>query len=87
MARLWLNNLPPEFSEDDLVSMLEKYGFPPFDALEQMPDNAQGRSVVLTFDGVDEELLRRLQPRIQNLYVGERTIRVHVAPPARREPW
>jgi hypothetical protein len=87
MARLWLNNLPPDFSEDDLAAFLDKYGFPPFDALTPMPDNATGKAVVLSFDGMDEELLRRLQPRIHNVFVGDRTIRAHVAPPARQEPW
>jgi hypothetical protein len=52
-----------------------------------MPDNATGKAVVLSFDGMDEELLRRLQPRIHNVFVGDRTIRAHVAPPARQEPW
>ncbi|MFN9029767.1 MAG: RNA recognition motif domain-containing protein [Betaproteobacteria bacterium] len=86
MARLWLNNLPPNFGEDDIAALLEKYGFPPFDHLEQMPENAQGRAAVLSFDEIDEELLQRLQPRVNNLYVDGQTIRVLVAPPQRPEP-
>jgi hypothetical protein len=86
MARLWLNNLPPALGEDEIAPLLSKYGFPPLDHLEQMPDNAQGRSVVSTFEVADEELSQRLPPRVQNLFVGERTIQVHVAPPERRDP-
>lgn len=86
MARLWLNNLPPAFGEDEVADLLAKYGFPPFDRMDRMPDNANGSACVLTFDEVDEELLQRLQPRINNLFVGERSIRVHVAPPPRPEP-
>jgi hypothetical protein len=86
MARLWLNNLPPDFGEDEIAALLEKYGFPLFDHLEQMPDNAQGGAVVLSFDEIDEELLQRLQPRINNLFIGGRAIRVLVAPPQRPDP-
>lgn len=87
MARLWLNNLPPSFGEDEIAALFDKYGFPPFDALQEMPGNTHGRAVVVTFDDINEELLQRLQPRINNLFVDEHVIRAHVAPPARREPW
>lgn len=86
MARLWLNNLPQNFGEDEIAALLEKYGFPPFDQLEQMPENAEGRVAVLTFDEIDEELLQRLQPRINNLFIEGQTIRVLVAPPRRPDP-
>jgi len=60
MSRLWINNLPPDVTEDELAALLEKYGFPPFDRLTPMP--GERLAAVLTFEGVDEDLLRRLQP-------------------------
>jgi hypothetical protein len=84
MARLWINNLPSDASEDELAALLEKYGFPPFDALTPMP--GARLTAVLTFDAVDEELLRRLQPRLHGVSFRDHVLNVQVAPPPRPEP-
>lgn len=84
MARLWINNAPPDATEDELAALLEKYGFPPFDGLTQVP-GAQP-AVVLTFDAVDEDLLRRLQPRLHGVSFRDHVLNVQVAPPRRPEP-
>jgi RNA recognition motif. (a.k.a. RRM, RBD, or RNP domain) len=84
MARLWINNLPPDTDEDELAALLEKYGFPPFDRLVPVPGARP--ATVLTFDAVDEEMLRRLQPRLHGVCFRDHVLNVQVAPPARAEP-
>ncbi|MDZ7651758.1 MAG: RNA-binding protein [Burkholderiaceae bacterium] len=84
MARLWINNLPPDATEDEVAGLLEKYGFPPFDSLAPVP--GERLAAVLTFDTVDEDLLRRLQPRLHGVYFREHVLNVQVAPPPRAEP-
>jgi hypothetical protein len=41
---------------------------------------------VITFADVEEEVLRRLQPRIDGVFVRNKTIHAQVAPPPRAEP-
>jgi hypothetical protein len=84
MARLWINNLPPDANEDELAVLLEKYGFPPFDGLSPVP--GARLAAVLTFDAVNEELLRRLQPRLHGVSYRDHVLHVQVAPPERAEP-
>jgi RNA recognition motif-containing protein len=84
MARLWINNLPPDATEDELAALLEKYGFPPFDQLTPVP--GERMAAILEFNEVDEDLLRRLQPRLHGVFFRDHTLNVQVAPPPRAEP-
>ncbi len=85
MARLWINNVSDEVSDADLVSFLGRYGFPtPSVSSSFAGALPQRRAVVVTFDGVDEETLRRLQPRIHGVFFQGSTLHVQVAPPARQ---
>jgi RNA recognition motif-containing protein len=84
MSRLWISNLPPDANAEEMLALLTKYGFPPFVDMTVMPGSRP--AAVFTFDGVDEETLRQLQPRVHGLYVRERTLHVQVAPPARLDP-
>lgn len=83
MADLWIGNVEPNTAENEIKEFLEKYGFPPFDAIQHLPGTGERPVVVLSFHQVDEEALRMLQPRIHNMYWKNRTITVQVMPPDR----
>ncbi len=85
MARMWINNVSDETSDADLVDFIGRYGFPPPASSSSIAGALpQRRAVVLTFDGIDEETLRRLQPRIHGVFFQGSTLHVQVAPPARK---
>lgn len=86
MAHLWLTNIPDGFTDDDITAFLEKYGFPRCDEITRVPGDGTRPGAVVSFADVDEEVLRHLQPRIDRVFVGNRTIRAQVAPPPRPEP-
>ena len=86
MASLWLTNLPADITDDAIASWLEKYGFPRCDEIIRVPGDGSRPGAVVTFADVDEELLRRLQPRVDGMFFQRRTIHAHVAPPPRPDP-
>ncbi|QCP52897.1 RNA-binding protein [Trinickia violacea] len=83
MANLWMENVDADTSEDEIKEFLIRYGFPPFDAIQYVPGTGQSPAVVLSFNNVEEEALRLLQPRIHNIFWRDRTIIVQVIPPER----
>ena len=83
MAILWLSNLPADVTDEEISGWLEKYGFPPCDEITRVPGDGSRPAAVVAFADVDEETLRRLQPRINGVFVRNKTISAQVAPPAR----
>ncbi len=86
MASLWLTNLPADVTDDEIAGWLEKYGFPRCDGIERVPGDGSRPGAIVSFADVEEEVLRRLQPRIDGVFVRNKTIRANVAPPPRAEP-
>lgn len=86
MATLWLTNLPDDVTDDEIAGWLEKYGFPRCDEIARVPGDGSRPGATVRFDEVDEEVLRRLQPRIDGVFVRNKTIRAQIAPPERPEP-
>jgi hypothetical protein len=86
MAALWLTNLPDDVTDDEIAGWLEKYGFPRCDEISRFVGDGSRPAAAVTFPDVDETTLRRLQPRIDGVFVRNRTIRAQVAPPQRPEP-
>jgi RNA recognition motif-containing protein len=83
MAKLWISNLPPDFEEGDLSEFLQKFGFPPFDELLKVPGDGSRPAAEVSFADVDIELLRRLQPRVDDTVWKDRRLNVQVMPPER----
>ena len=78
MTDLLLANLDSETSDEEIMSFLVKYGFPPFDDIEHLPGDGSRPSVLLTFKEAEPETLRSLQPRIQNMFWKNRKLSVQV---------
>jgi hypothetical protein len=86
MANLWLGNLPADVTDDEIAGWLEKYGFPRCDEILHVPGDGTRPAAVISFPDLDEDTLRRLQPRIDGVFVRNKTLRAQVAPPPRPEP-
>ena len=78
MAELLLGNVDSSASDDEIKAFLIKYGFPPFDTIEHVPGDGSRPVVLVSFKDASPDALRILQPRIQNLFWKNRTIRVDV---------
>lgn len=78
MADMMIGNLEEGTTDDEVREFLEKYGFPSFDKIEHVTGTGSRPGVLLTFNDLDENALRALQPRIQNMFWKNRTINVSV---------
>ncbi|WP_248324168.1 MULTISPECIES: RNA-binding protein [unclassified Caballeronia] len=78
MTFVLVNNIEAESSDDEIKQFLAKYGFPPCDGIERVPGDGSAPAAVLIFERADPELLRRLQPRVHDLFWKNRRIVVQV---------
>ena len=85
MASLWIGNIAPGTSDEELKAFLVKYGFPAFDAVEHVAGDGTRPAVVCTFNMTDPMALQALQTRVHNLYWKDRRLNVTVVSHARWE--
>jgi hypothetical protein len=78
MSRLWLTNVEPGTSDDEIRDFLVKYGFPPFDEIAYEPGDGSRPSVLLTFADIDPTALFQLQQRIHNMFWKKRKLEARV---------
>jgi hypothetical protein len=79
MASLWIANIAPGTSDDELKEFLARYGFPAFTAIEHVPGDGSRPAALVKFEGVDAEVLRPLQPRVDRMFWKGRTLSVQLA--------
>ena len=80
MATLWIGNIPPGTSDDELKALLIRYGFPEYNGIEHVTGDGSRPAAMLTFDGADALVLQQLQPRVHNLFWKDRRLNVSVMP-------
>jgi hypothetical protein len=78
MVHLMLGNIEPGTSDDEIREFLVKYGFPPYDEIEHVAGDGSRPAVALTFNLLDPEALRILQPRIHDLFWKNRRVAASV---------
>ncbi|HEX2831304.1 MAG TPA: RNA-binding protein [Burkholderiales bacterium] len=78
MARLWIGNIAPETSDDEVKALLVKYGFPEYDGIERVAGDGTRPAVMVTFAGADAPTLEKFQARMQNLFWKDRRLNVSV---------
>jgi hypothetical protein len=78
MADLWIGNIETGTSDQEIKEFLIRYGFPPFYGIKHVPGEGSRPAVVVNFEGLGPETLRRLQPRIHNMFWNQRKINVQV---------
>ncbi len=66
---LWITNLAPDITDDDLRDLLHRYGAPKVARIDHEPGNGSPPGVVIAFEGpVDHETLNGLERRLDRLY-------------------
>ncbi len=78
MSRLWLVNIEPGTSDEEIRDFLVKYGFPPFDGIEHEEGDGTRPAAMLTFSGLDPTALGELQQRVHNMYWKKRKLGAQV---------
>jgi hypothetical protein len=78
MAGLLMGNVETGTSADEIKAFLVKYGFPPFDEIEQVAGDGSRPAVLLTFKDAPPDALRSLLPRVQDMFWKNRKIHVLV---------
>lgn len=68
MARLWIGNIEDNTTDDELQALLNKYGFPKFDAIERVPGDGTRPAAIVTFEGASPDAVALLVPRIHDLF-------------------
>ena len=79
MAQLWIGNIPPGTTDDELKALLTKYGFPACDEIEHVPGDGSRPAVMVWFRSADARQLEQLQPRVNNLFWKDRRLNVSVS--------
>lgn len=75
---LWIGNLPPETSDDDLSAFLQKYGLPPCASVLRAPGDGSRPGALVSFSGVERERLYEAAFRLNGLYWNSRSLTVQV---------
>ena len=83
MAKLWVGNISPGTSDEELKALLVKYGFPAYDAIQHVPGDGTRPAVLLDFTATDSNTLQLLQARVHNLFWKDRRLNVAVMGDAR----
>ena len=78
MAQLWIGNIKPGTSDDELKALLVKYGFPEFDSIQHVDGDGTRPAVILAFEQTDVLTLQKLQSRVHNLFWKDRRLNVSV---------
>jgi len=78
MVHMMLGNIEPGTTDDEVREFLVKYGFPPYDEIEHVPGEGTRPAVALTFNALEPEALRMLQPRVHGLFWKNRKVAASV---------
>ena len=79
MAKLWVGNMAPEVTEEDLKAFLVKYGFPEANAIERIGSEGTHPGAMVVFAGKTTSELRELAARVHGMYWRGHTLNVQVA--------
>ena len=78
MATLWIGNIPPKTSDEELQALLVKYGFPNWDEIEHIAGDGSRPAAMASYHAADPQALQQLQSRVDNLVWKDRRINVSV---------
>lgn len=78
MAALWMTDVDPKATDEEIRDFLVKYGFPPYDAIQHMPGDGSHPAVLASFKDEPAEALRMLATRINDMFWRIHKIQVHV---------
>ena len=65
---LWIGNIAPEVTDEDLKAFVQKYGCPAPDRIERVPGDGSRPAAVLFFDQAADKAVHDAQLRLHGMY-------------------
>ena len=65
---LWIGNIAPEATDDDLKAFVTKYGCPAPNRIERVPGDGSRPAAVLFFDDAPDKVVYDAQLRLHRMY-------------------
>jgi hypothetical protein len=74
---IWISNIAPDATDEELRGLLKTYGFPPFATSQRVPGDGSRPGALLEFPGASAEQLARVVQRLDGLYWKGRMLFCH----------
>ena len=74
--KLWLGNIAPETSEEELRALLEKYGVPAVISVQRVSDEKSSRPAAIVEVAAATEQVQKLTQRLNGMYWKGRSLTV-----------
>lgn len=76
--KLWISNLAPETSDDDLRTFMRKYTQVEIDSLTRIEGDGTRPGVLIGIDGASQSLMTEMQHRLHGMYWNQRHLVVQI---------
>ncbi len=76
--KLWIGNLDPDTTDDELRELVKRYTSLEISRLTREPGGGSHPGAVLEFDEADRETLYEVQRRLNGMYWKNRSLTAHV---------
>jgi hypothetical protein len=67
-VNLWIGNVAPEVTDDDLKAFIAKYGCPAPTRIERVPGDGSRPAAVLVFDDAPDKAVYDAQLRLHDMF-------------------
>jgi hypothetical protein len=78
---LWIGNIAPEVTDDDLKAFVAKYGCPATARIERVAGDGSRPAAVLVFDGTGDKAIYEAQMRLHDMFWRGRRLFVQTTRP------
>lgn len=79
MSVLWLDNVSPETTDEELAAFLGRYGFPAADSIVRIVGDGTHPVALVTFDRLNDADLREFALRINGMFWNDARLHANVA--------
>jgi hypothetical protein len=76
--KLWISNLPPEKSDEDVRAFVRKYTQVEIDAIVRIDGDASRPGVLIEIFGATELMLTGVKHRLDRMYWDQHELAVHI---------
>ncbi len=73
---LWIGNIAPGTTDEELKAFLVKYGAPEFTSVQHVPGDGSRPAAIVVFEQASAEVLAKLVLRLNGMYWKERSLLV-----------
>lgn len=76
--KLWISNLPPEKSDEDVRAFVRKYAEVEIDVITRIDGDGPRPGVLIEIFNAPELMLMGIQHRLDKMYWGQHELAVHI---------